>query len=159
MTGGNVGNRLVNLQHARDKIQEYAGEVLKESDIYETAAWGFLEQPSFLNQVLLISTHFKAEELLEKLLMVELELGRKRIQKMGPRTIDIDILFYNNEIISSPNLTIPHPQIANRRFVLTPLNEIASDFVHPIFKKTVGQLLAVCADGLEVLKYQPAENT
>lgn len=153
LTGGNVGDRLMNLQQASLKIEKEAGTVLKKSAIYETAAWGLTDQNSFLNQVLLISTASGAEDLLQTLLHIELELGRKRMIKMGPRNIDIDILFYNNEIISSPNLTVPHPQIANRRFVLTPLNEIARAFVHPVLQKTIAQLLEVCPDHLEVKKY------
>lgn len=153
LTGGNVGDRLSNLQQASGKIEKEAGTVLKKSAIYETAAWGLTDQNHFLNQVLLISTSSGSEDLLQKLLHIEQELGRKRMIKMGPRNIDIDILFYNNEIISSPNLTVPHPQIANRRFVLTPLNEIARAFVHPVLQKTIAQLLEVCPDHLEVKKY------
>lgn len=153
LTGGNIGNRLLNLQNACEQINKKAGKVLKKSVIYETAAWGLTAQASFLNQVLLVSTDLPAPELLQALLQIEQELGRKRAEKMGPRTIDIDILFYKNEIISFPNLIVPHPQIANRRFVLTPLNEIAGGFVHPVLQKTVMQLLAICPDRLEVKKY------
>lgn len=153
LTGGNIGDRLMNLQQASLKIEKEAGTVLKKSAIYETAAWGLTDQNPFLNQVLLISTSSNPEDLLQTLLHIEQELGRKRMIKMGPRNIDIDILFYNNEIISSPNLTVPHPQIANRRFVLTPLNEIAPAFVHPVLQKTIAQLLEVCPDNLEVKKY------
>ncbi len=154
LIGGNMGDRLLNLQQAYFKIEKQAGAIVKKSDVYETAAWGLTEQNAFLNQVLLISTVHTAEELLQKLLYIEQESGRKRIVKMGPRTIDIDILFYNNEIISTSDLTVPHPQIANRRFVLTPLNEIAPDFVHPVLQKTIGELLEKCTDNLEVKKYQ-----
>ncbi len=153
LTGGNIGDRLMNLQQACNKIEKEAGTVLKKSAIYETAAWGLTEQNHFLNQVLLISTSLSAEDLLQTLLHIEQQSGRKRLEKMGPRIIDIDILFYNNEIISSLNLTVPHPQIANRRFVLTPLNEIAPGFVHPGLEKTVAQLLEICSDNLEVRKY------
>ena len=153
LTGGNIGNRLANLQQAFEKIQQSAGAVLKKSAVYETAAWGLRTQNAFLNQVLLVLTTLEAEELLQKLLFIEQELGRKRIEKMGPRTIDIDILFYNNEIISSAGLTVPHPQIADRRFVLTPLNEIAADFVHPVLQKKISELLKICPDKLEVKKY------
>lgn len=153
LTGGNIGDRLMNLQQASLKIEKDAGTILKKSAIYETAAWGLTEQDSFLNQILLISSSADAEDLLQTLLHIEQELGRKRMIKMGPRNIDIDILFYNKEIISSPNLTVPHPQIANRRFVLIPLNEIAPAFVHPGLQKTIAQLLEVCPDDLEVKKY------
>lgn len=153
LTGGNMGNRLVNLQQASRKIKKQAGIVLKKSEVYETAAWGLTDQNPFLNQVLLVSTSLPPEELLQTLLRIEQELGRKRILKMGPRIIDIDILFYNNEIIATPGLTVPHPQIANRRFVLTPLNEIAPGFVHPGLQKTIKELLEICPDKLEVKKY------
>ena len=153
LTGGNIGNRLVSLQQACMKIEKQAGTVLKKSAVYETAAWGITDQNLFLNQVLLVSTPLPPEELLHTLLNIEQELGRKRIMKMGPRIIDIDILFYNNKIISTPVLTVPHPQIANRRFVLTPLNEIAPCFVHPVLQKTIRELLEICPDELEVKKY------
>ncbi|MEJ7681846.1 MAG: 2-amino-4-hydroxy-6-hydroxymethyldihydropteridine diphosphokinase [Segetibacter sp.] len=153
LTGGNMGDRLMNLQQAYYKIKKEAGTILKKSAVYETAAWGLTEQNAFLNQVLLVSTSLDAKKLLQTLLHIEQELGRKRIEKMGPRIIDIDILFYNNEIISTPDLTVPHPQIANRRFVLTPLNEIATGFVHPVLQKTIAELLEVCPDDLEVSKY------
>ncbi len=153
LTGGNVGDRLNNLQQAYKLIEKQVGQLLKKSSVYETAAWGLRNQNSFLNQVLLAATSLPAEKLLQTLLHIEQELGRKRLEKMGPRTIDIDILFYNNEIISSPRLTVPHPQIANRRFVLIPLNEIASGFVHPVLKKTINQLLEMCPDELGVKKY------
>ena len=153
LTGGNIGNRLVSLQQACMKIEKQAGIVLQKSAVYETAAWGVTDQNLFLNQVLLVSTSLPPEELLHTLLNIEQELGRKRIVKMGPRIIDIDILFYNNEIISTSVLTVPHPQIANRRFVLTPLNEIAPGFVHPGLQKTITELLEICPDNLEVKKY------
>ncbi|HKG69644.1 MAG TPA: 2-amino-4-hydroxy-6-hydroxymethyldihydropteridine diphosphokinase [Segetibacter sp.] len=153
LTGGNIGDRLVSLQQACMKIEKQAGIVLKKSAVYETAAWGITDQNLFLNQVLLVSTSLPPQELLQTLLHTEQELGRKRIVKMGPRIIDIDILFYNNEIISTPVLTVPHPQIANRRFVLTPLNEIAPGFVHPGMPKTITELLEICPDTLEVRKY------
>lgn len=157
LAGGNLGDRLMNLQQARNQIEKEAGAVLKESAVYETAAWGLTEQNPFLNQALLISTTLSATKLLHTLLKIELGLGRKRIIKMGPRIIDIDILFYNNEIISSPDLTVPHPEIANRRFVLTPLNDIAPGFVHPVLQKTITELLKICPDRLEVKKYRTYE--
>ncbi len=153
LTGGNIGDRLMNLRQACLKIEKEAGTVLKKSAVYETAAWGLTAQNPFLNQVLLISTSLAPEELLQTLLNIEQQSGRKRMVKMGPRIIDIDILFYNNEIILSAGLTVPHPQIANRRFVLTPLNEIAAGFVHPALQKTIAELLETCPDNLEVKKY------
>lgn len=158
LTGGNIGDRIMNLEQACELIEKNTGTVLEKSNVYETAAWGVTEQDPFLNQVVLVSTTLPAEKLLDTLLYIEQQLGRKRIEKMGPRTIDIDILFYNSEIISSPHLTVPHPRIANRRFVLTPLNEIAPDFVHPVLKKTITELLEICPDQLEVKKYISEDN-
>jgi 2-amino-4-hydroxy-6-hydroxymethyldihydropteridine diphosphokinase len=159
LTGGNIGDRAMHLEQAYELIGKNIGTVLKKSGVYETAAWGVTDQNAFLNQVMLVSTTLPPEELLQSLLDIEQQLGRKRAEKMGPRTIDIDILFYNKEIISSPSLTVPHPQIANRRFVLIPLNEITPGFVHPVLKKTVAELLEICPDHLEVRKYNESERS
>lgn len=153
LTGGNIGDRLSYLSRAKKTIEERCGHVLQESSVYETAAWGMENQEAFLNQVLKIETLLKPEELLKSILQIEEQLGRKREMKYGPRTIDIDILFFNNQIIDQQGLKIPHPQIQNRRFVLIPLNEIASEKIHPAFHKTVFQLLAECPDLLEVNKF------
>lgn len=158
LTGGNIGNRLSNLKQASELIENKIGTIFKRSHVYETAAWGITNQDSFLNQVMLVSTTLNAEDLLQSILSIEQQLGRRRFEKMGPRTIDIDILFYNHEIISTPNLSVPHPQIANRRFVLTPLNEIAPAFVHPVIKKTIRNLLEECPDQLDVKKYTSLDN-
>ena len=157
LTGGNMGNRLHNMELAAGMIERTGGSIVKKSSVYETAAWGFTEQPAFLNQVFCITSDLKAEELLHRLLNIEQGLGRKRLQKMGPRVIDIDILFYGSQIISTPDLIIPHPRITERRFVLTPLNEIAPDFVHPVLHKRITELLQICPDPLEVKLYQPSE--
>jgi 2-amino-4-hydroxy-6-hydroxymethyldihydropteridine diphosphokinase len=154
LTGGNMGDRLHYLEKAFEFIESKVDAVVKKSSIYETAPWGFTEQQAFLNQVICVNTTLKPNELLQQLLSIELQLGRERSQKMGPRVIDIDILFYGNQIISTANLVVPHPRIAERRFVLTPLNEIAPDFIHPVFKKTVNQLLETCPDHLEVKVYK-----
>ncbi len=144
------------LKKAYDLIEVAAGPVCKKSSVYETAPWGFANQQPFLNQVICINTTLAPEQLLEKLLGIELQMGRRRLEKMGPRVIDIDILFYRNYVVSQPDLIIPHPRIAERRFVLTPLNEIASAFVHPILEKTISELLQVCPDTLDVKIYEPA---
>lgn len=154
LTGGNIGDRLQNLEEACELIEKKAGKVITRSSIYETAAWGMTDQASFLNQVLCITTPLAAEELLQELLAIELKLGRRRTEKMGPRTIDIDILFYGNEVISSSELEVPHPRMASRRFVLTPLDEIAAHFVHPVLHKTIHELLQECPDELEVKRLQ-----
>jgi len=151
-TGGNIGNRLNYLSKAKKEIQKRCGHILQQSSIYETGAWGMENQKSFLNQVLKIETMLEPEQILKSILQIEEELGRKRQLKYGPRTIDIDILFFNDEVINLQGLKIPHPQMQNRRFVLVPLNEIAPDKIHPVFKKNVSQLLAECADPLTVNK-------
>lgn len=152
LTGGNTGNRKSHLLKAKQQIEKRCGSILQESSFYETAAWGKEDQDAFLNQVLKIETSLDASSLLRNLLAIEEEMGRKRETKYGPRNIDIDILFFNNDIISLPGLTIPHPQMQHRRFVLEPLNEIAPGKIHPVSKKTVSQLLAQCTDPLPVNK-------
>lgn len=154
LTGGNIGNRLEFLSKAKKEIKKGCGNVLQESSVYETAAWGMENQKAFLNQVLKIETSFNPEQLLNIILHIEEFLGRKRELKYGPRTIDIDILFFNDEVIDKQGLKIPHPQMQNRRFVLIPLNEIASQKIHPVFQKTISQLLAECPDPLTVNKFK-----
>lgn len=153
LTGGNQGNRMETLEKACSIISTTCGVILKKSAIYETAAWGKEDQPAFLNQCLQISTSLTAAELLEKLLSIEKQMGRERKEKYGPRIIDIDILFFNKEIINSSQLIVPHPEIQNRRFALVPLQEIAPRFVHPVLNKTITKLLAECPDPLPVKKY------
>ena len=118
LTGGNLGNRLNNLSKAAALIEEYCGNITKRSSIYETAAWGFKEQPDFYNQAQEIVTRLNPEELMKTILMIEEKMGRRREIKMGPRIIDIDILLFNNEIIHRPNLTIPHERLPARKFAL-----------------------------------------
>lgn len=153
LTGGNLGNRKENLSKAIELINEHCGTVVKSSSLYETAAWGMTEQPSFLNQVLEISTSLSAKQLIRKILKIEKMMGRVRKEKLGPRIIDIDILFYENEIHDLSFLKIPHPEIQNRRFVLVPLAEINPELQHPVLNKTIAELLEECPDNLEVRKY------
>lgn len=152
LIGGNMGDRLANLANAKEAIQEHVGVIKKVSAIYETAAWGLEEQPSFLNQALILETDFEALDLLNILLKIEIQMGRIRNLPLGPRTIDLDIIFFNDQIIDSDKLTIPHPHMQKRNFVLTPLNEIAPELIHPIFNKTINQLLTECTDTLLCIK-------
>jgi len=152
LLGSNLGNRELFLEQAAVHINAEAGEVVQRSGVYETQSWGKTDEPDYLNQVLLINTTLGAKDLLNKLLNIELLLGRERQQKWGSRTVDIDILFYNNEIINEPGLTIPHPELHKRRFTLEPLDEIAPGLMHPVLKRTVKTLKSELQDKLEVKK-------
>jgi 2-amino-4-hydroxy-6-hydroxymethyldihydropteridine diphosphokinase len=153
LIGGNQGDRPARLATARNFIRATGGDMLLASSIYETAAWGKTDQPDFLNQALKVSTDQDAQAWLLTLLGIEEKMGRRRDQRYGPRIIDIDILFFNNSITREPGLTIPHPEIQNRRFALTPLDEIAPFFVHPVLQKTIRELLAECTDPLTVKQF------
>jgi len=152
LIGGNMGERMANLAAARNRINIDCGRITAISSIYETEAWGYKEQPAFLNQALAIETTLESEKLLEEILKIEIVLGRKREIPLGPRIIDIDIIYFNDEIINSSNLTIPHPSMADRKFVLMPLTEIAPAYIHPILLKTNEVLLKECGDSSVVYK-------
>jgi 2-amino-4-hydroxy-6-hydroxymethyldihydropteridine diphosphokinase len=145
--GSNIGDCAVNLNKA---IKLLGLPIVAKSSLYETEPVDYLNQPWFLNQVLQCETSFHPLKLLAECQKVEKELGRTREISKGPRTIDIDLLFYNDEILKSSELTIPHPAIPQRRFVLIPLAEIAPDFVHPELNLTIRQLLERCPDKSEV---------
>jgi len=154
LTGGNLGNRLNNLSDARKLIEQYCGKIVQQSAIYKTAAWGFTDQPDFYNQALEIQTELYPKQLMQTLLTIEGQMGRKREIKFGPRIIDIDILLFNDEIIQQPHLAIPHPRLHERRFALTPLAEIAPNIIHPVLNKTIQQLLLESTDTLDVHKIE-----
>ena len=153
LVGGNIGEREQNLARARQWIEADCGAIIRASSIYETAAWGNTAQAAFLNQVLEIHTPLNAKQLIRHVLKVEKKMGRIREEKYGPRLIDIDILLFNDEIHKTDFLTIPHPKMQNRRFVLEPLAEIAPGVTHPVLKKTITELLNDCPDPLAVKKY------
>lgn len=150
LLGTNDGNRMANLNSAKDEIKKSVGLVAEESAIYQTAAWGKTDQPDFYNQVLLLQTTISPEALLLHLQQIEKKLGRERKEKWGARIIDIDILYFGKTVLNTPDLLIPHPGIALRRFTLVPLVEIAPHFVHPVLKKTNLVLLQECVDILAV---------
>jgi 2-amino-4-hydroxy-6-hydroxymethyldihydropteridine diphosphokinase len=152
LIGGNLGEREHNLEEARRLIGQSCGTILQSSSLYETAAWGKTDQPSFLNQALQLQTSLKALPLLHQLLEIERKIGRIRKERYGPRLIDIDILLFNNEIRIDAELRLPHPEMQNRRFALAPLAEIAASVIHPVFHKTITQLLNECSDPLPVKK-------
>ncbi|MCB9256242.1 MAG: 2-amino-4-hydroxy-6-hydroxymethyldihydropteridine diphosphokinase [Chitinophagales bacterium] len=153
LLGGNVGNRKAYLDFARFFIQRDLATIVQESKIYETEAWGEISTKAFLNQVLLVRTQLNPQELLQACLAIELKAGRKRRVKWEDRSLDIDILFYENLILKDTNLSIPHPEIPNRRFTLVALNELIPDYVHPILQKKVSELLDICPDKLKVQIY------
>ncbi|MCF6406955.1 2-amino-4-hydroxy-6-hydroxymethyldihydropteridine diphosphokinase [Chitinophaga filiformis] len=154
LIGGNLGDRTGHLQQAVEQIDKQVGKVEKISALYETAAWGHVEQPDYLNQALLVSTGMDARTLLQTVLAIEHNIGRIRRQKWGARVIDIDIIFYNDAIINEPDLKIPHPQMQFRQFVLVPLREIVPDWQHPILHQSVSTLLENCTDQLPARKYE-----
>ena len=133
-------------------ISKKIGSVIRQSKLYQTAAWGNTDQPDFLNQVIVVSSKYDAFSVLEKILQIEHTLGRIRTIKNAPRIIDIDILFFNKELINTKNLVVPHPAIQERRFVLTPLNELSPLFIHPVLGKSNHVLLLKCSDKLNVKK-------
>lgn len=139
--GSNVGDRQSNLSAAINRIFEIPAMLLKKSSIYQTAPWGNKDQPDFFNQVLEIETALDAHALMEKLLSIEESMGRKRKEKWEPRIIDIDILFFNEEILETEKLTIPHKLLHERKFILEPLHEILPSKNHPILKKNISTLL------------------
>ncbi|GAA4844260.1 2-amino-4-hydroxy-6-hydroxymethyldihydropteridine diphosphokinase [Algivirga pacifica] len=151
LLGGNMGDRLQMLQRAKETLEKEVGSLLKASSVYETAAWGKTDQPSFYNQVLFMETALSPQALLETVLGVEQALGRERLEKWGARLIDIDILFYDNQQVDQEHLKIPHPFIQERRFTLEPLCELDKDWVHPVFDKTLKTLLEECQDTLPVM--------
>lgn len=167
--GSNLGNRSKNLSTAIQMLEEVGFNVKKVSSLYETAPWpvrdkslnglkGVTEQPDFLNLVLKGETKLSPEELLKEIKLVEKTMGRETSEKWGPRIIDIDILFYKKEIFDTPSLTIPHPQLHNRAFVLVPLKEIAPKLIHPLLKKTVQQMLDNLSDNSSIVLYNKSHR-
>ncbi len=146
LLGSNLGDRKLVLKEASALITQQVGLITQTSSCYETAPWGVLEQPVFLNQVLAVETMLTPEKVLTAILAIEKALGRVRFERWGARTIDIDILYYNNMVVQQNQLTIPHPSMHQRRFTLVPLHEIAPDFIHPILHKSNHQLLSECTD-------------
>lgn len=152
LLGSNLGDRLTYLKKATLSIEKEAGIVVQKSAVYRTESWGKTDLPEYLNQVLQIESALMPQALLARLQQIEAILERKREEKWGSRTIDIDILFYDEEQINEPNLIIPHPLLQERRFVLEPLMEIAPLLEHPVFGKTIKQLYAQLKDELIVEK-------
>jgi 2-amino-4-hydroxy-6-hydroxymethyldihydropteridine diphosphokinase len=157
LLGSNQGNRELNLLIACSGIKKSIGNILKISSVYETEPWGFEDNTAFYNQALEAETALNPEELLQEIHRIEKELGRVRQVPEGSpgcgcsvsyssRTIDVDILFYGSRILFTDELMIPHPRLHERRFTLLPLDEIAPGFVHPVYRKSVSDLLLLCKD-------------
>ena len=146
--GTNLGNKQDNLLKANNEIREEIGLVSKLSRIYETTAWGFESKDNFLNQVIVVETDMNPFQLINSCLAIEKKMGRERKNSKNyeSRIIDIDILFYGEEIDNGEGLQIPHSMLHQRRFILEPLNEIAPDLIHPILGKSISKLLEECAD-------------
>ena len=138
--GTNLGERLTNLRAALESMPPDV-KVVAESHIYETPPWGYEDQPAFLNMVVKAETGLEPEPLLKYLKQLEAELGREQNFRWGPRVIDLDILFYDDLVIESPPLVIPHPRLHERAFVLVPLSNVAPDLVHPVFHQKISALL------------------
>ena len=151
--GSNMGNRHEHLMNAIGAIEENIGRVLARSDIYETEAWGKKDQDDFLNMVIEVASTHDEMDVLKKMLSIEADMGRERSERWSPRIIDLDLLFYGQRKVKSANLTLPHPEIQNRHFVLRPMTEIAPKFIHPVFQQSMQYLSTTCKDTSTVRRY------
>ena len=153
LIGGNLGDREYLLEEAEKHLNNLF-TMIKKSQVYESSAWGENSEGDYLNRAVIIETEMKPEEVLKHLQIIEDILERKRIRKWGNRTMDIDILYVEDEILNTPTLTVPHPFIQDRKFVLVPLTELLSDFIHPVLNKTNAKLLEDCKDEGSVRLYR-----
>lgn len=153
LLGGNLGNKNQVFSQARKMLATKVGRIIAQSSIYETEPWGFDSEDLFWNQVVLVETILSPQQALEAALRIEKELGRTRKSaQYSSRIIDLDLLFYDDLVLQTPQLQLPHPRMAERRFVLEPLAEIAPDKFHPETLETVAQMLGDCPDELKVSK-------
>lgn len=153
LLGGNLGDKQMIFSEARKMMRQQVGTITNQSAIYETEPWGFESSDVFWNQAIEISTELSPEEVLQQSQQIEHTLGRiRKVNQYDSRTIDIDILFYGDQIIELENLIVPHPRIQERKFALAPLNEIAPELIHPVFQESIRQILDECQDSLNVEK-------
>jgi len=152
LLGSNLGDSRKYLSDAILEIEDKLGSISAKSSLYQTASWGKHDQPDFINQVIELKTSLNPSDLLKAVLEIENLFGRQRLEKWGSRTLDIDILLYEDQIVNSPDLNIPHPYLSVRRFSLMPLSEIAPNVVHPILRKSITELLLELTDDLFVKK-------
>jgi 2-amino-4-hydroxy-6-hydroxymethyldihydropteridine diphosphokinase len=152
LLGSNMGDREINLERACNEINDGLGKIIQRSSVYETEPWGNTEQDCFLNMVVIVNSSMEAEQMMEHIISIEEKLGRVRTKKWEPRIIDIDILFYDDEIISKKNLVVPHPDLHLRKFTLMPLAEVMPAYIHPVLKKSMAELLHEIKDPLDVKK-------
>ena len=152
LLGSNLGDRQAYLADARKRIDDQLGKIENMSSLYETASWGKTEEPPYINQVIHLQSALKPAQILNTVISIEKELGRERLEKWGSRIIDIDILFYGEQIINEPSLIIPHPHLHLRRFTLAPLNELIPNFIHPFLEKSINDLYCSLKDNLAVTK-------
>lgn len=150
--GTNVGDKAGNMKTAMEMLEKIPFSIRLKSSLYETAAWGNTNQDSFYNMVIEGSTVLPAGEVMEQLLAVEKKMGRERHKKWEPRIMDLDILYFNDAEIILPGLTVPHPHLHERRFVLAPLNEILPDKIHPVLGRSTREMLSDLKDDCEVKK-------
>jgi 2-amino-4-hydroxy-6-hydroxymethyldihydropteridine diphosphokinase len=160
LLGGNVGDRLAYLSEAKKNIGDLIGKCIKKSSLYQTQAWGFNHETHFLNQLLVVETELSPTELMQTILYIEMSLGRIRdeAEQWKERTIDIDILFFDDLVLKTDFIQIPHPRIRERRFVLIPLAEITPDLKHPVYNLTITELIDECNDKLSVSLYPASMN-
>jgi 2-amino-4-hydroxy-6-hydroxymethyldihydropteridine diphosphokinase len=156
--GSNLGDRASHLERAIETLSEIGVRVLRRSSIYETEPVDFHAQPWFLNCIVEAETSLRPRQLLEGLQAIERQLGSKKVVPRGPRIIDLDVLFYDTAVIHEARMEIPHPRLAERRFVLVPLAEIAPKLLHPILRATAAELLAATQDRSVVRLWQPAKS-
>jgi len=157
LLGSNLGDRAATLRVAVEYLNETAGTVTATSSLYQTAAWGLEDQPAFLNQAVRLQTSLPPHYLLDACLATEQRARRERRTRWGARTLDVDILLYDDLVLNAPSLIVPHPRLPERRFALVPLTEIAAEVVHPALSCTMTELLATCVDLLPVqlIEQQP----